>query len=250
MQDGARGAYGLRLLLKAEAGEGLYAKLAAKRLMPAAVFKAPVLQSAEMNTLWQRYASLRPALRQQHLAWGQTRQLLEHQHGAMFTVQPGRREFAGANVHPGEPGRLPAATGGIAIRQERKQIVWPIFGQQLGFDDRAGRDDSRDLALDDALGRRLAHLVADGDVKALVNQARYVVLQRVMGHACHGDAAVIFAGADRTAGQRQVQRPGGHFRVFVKGFVEIAQAEEQDTIGIVGLDVQVLLAQWRGSGHG
>ena len=112
----------------------------------------------------------------------------------------------------------------------------------------AGSDDADDFAADDFLaGAGLLHLVADGDFEAGADQAGDVAVGGVIGNAAHGDGLAFFAIA---GGERDLQFARGEHGVFVEEFVEIAEAEEQEGVGVAGFDRLVLLHQRCGGvGH-
>ncbi len=62
----------------------------------------------------------------------------------------------------------------------------------------------------------------------------------MIGDAGHAAMRVPFA--YRAGGQHDVEFAGGDFSIFVKGFVEIPQAKEENGIGILAFDVKILLA--------
>ncbi len=105
----------------------------------------------------------------------------------------------------------------------------------------AGRDDADDFAADDFLaGAGLLHLIADGDFESGADEAGDVAVGGVIGDAAHGNGLAFFAIA---RGERDLQFAGGEHGVFVEEFVEIAEAEEQKSVGIAGFDRLVLLHQ-------
>ena len=64
--------------------------------------------------------------------------------------------------------------------------VIAVFRQQRLIGEGTRSNDAHDLALDRPLARRrIADLLADGDRLPLADQAGQVVLDRVVGHACH-----------------------------------------------------------------
>ena len=60
----------------------------------------------------------------------------------------------------------------------------------------------------------------------------------------HGKALAL---AHRTGGQNDFQFPRGDAGVLVEGLVEVAQPEEDDGVGVLALDAEVLLADGRGA---
>jgi hypothetical protein len=61
----------------------------------------------------------------------------------------------------------------------------------------------------------------------------------MMGHPGHRDALAFGDGA---GGQHEVQFAGGNFGVGVKRFVEVAQAEEEQRVGVLGFQLKVLFS--------
>src|SRR5256885_2386312 len=112
----------------------------------------------------------------------------------------------------------------------------------------AGGDDPDNFAANDFFaGAGLLHLIADGDFEAGADEACNVAIGSVIRNAAHGNGLALFAIA---GGQSDLQLAGGEHGVFVKQFVEIAEAEEQKRVGIAGFDVVVLLHQGCGGvGH-
>ncbi len=111
-------------------------------------------------------------------------------------------------------------------------------------DRRARREHARDLALHQLLGEpRVFHLLADGDLEALANELGNVVFRRVIGHAAHGNGDALFLVA---RGQRDLQLARGDHRVLEEELVEVAQAEEQQRVGMLFLDRGVLPHQRSG----
>ncbi len=109
---------------------------------------------------------------------------------------------------------------------------------------RARRDHARDFALDDLLRHaRIFHLFADGDLESLANQLGNVVLGRVVGHTAHRDGDAFFLVA---RGQRDLQFARGDHRVFEEQLVEIAEAKEEQRVGMLFLDRGVLPHQRSG----
>ena len=132
----------------------------------------------------------------------------------------------------------------VAVARHRGQVVVLVRAQQVGVGGGAGRDDARDLALDQFLGELgVFHLVADGDAVALLDEARDVAFGRVVRHAAHRDGRALFLVA---RGERDFELARRGDGVFEEQLVEIAQAEHQQGVGHLLLDAVVLPHQRRG----
>ena len=122
-------------------------------------------------------------------------------------------EFAGGNIGKSHAGAL-------LPRIDAKQIAWPRIFEHVRLNDRARRDDADDLALDQTLGGgRIAHLLADGDLIALFDQAGQIGIHGVKGHAAHGSAlrqTAVFSC------QRKFQFSGDEDGVFEEHFIKVA----------------------------
>ncbi len=131
----------------------------------------------------------------------------------------------------------------VAHARQRRQVIVPARVQKRVLGQRAGRDEAHDLAPHDGLGaallglgRRL-HLLAHGDAEPLADQRQKVTLGRVHRHAAHGDVVAVVLAA---LGQGDVQRLGRRGGVVEEQLVEVAHAIEQQRVGILGLDRQIL----------
>ena len=135
-------------------------------------------------------------------------------------------------------------TGGGAPRSHGHghQVVVAALVEHPRLDDRALGDDAAHLALDQPLAR-LRHLLGDGDLVAGFHQLGDVAVDAVVGHARQRHALVV---ADRPAGEHHVADARHRLGVVVEGLVEVAQAKEQDAVGVLALEGQVLLAHGRG----
>ena len=108
-----------------------------------------------------------------------------------------------------------------------------------GVGQRAGRDDARDVALDDALGLlRVLDLIADGDAEAALDEPRDVAVGGVERDAAHRHR--VAGGVLRSRGQRQLEGARGRQRVLVEHLEEVAHPEEQDGVAVARLGVEVL----------
>jgi len=126
------------------------------------------------------------------------------------------------------------------------------FVEEGFVDEGAGREDAGDGAIDDALGLfGILDLITDGDAVALFDEAAEVVFCRVMGDARHGEAGGAF-------GEGETEGFGDGDGVVAEHFVEIAHAEEEDAVGVGGLEAGVLahggggggIARFFGGGRG
>ena len=153
-----------------------------------------------------------------------------------LNVELGCRELAGGelarrDVHVGEAGPL-------LVHDDRGQVVVRTSLQQGVLDHRAGRDDADDLAVDEAFGlRRIARLLADGDLVAPLDEPGQVRLERVVRDAREGNA---LPAAHLPRGQRDLELPRDESRVIVERLVEVAHPEEQDGVLVLLLDAEVL----------
>ena len=149
---------------------------------------------------------------------------------------------AGRHVAERRAGVLPVQ------KDATEEVAAPVV-EAGAVDDRAGRDDADDIALDKALGeRRVLGLLADGDLVALGDQARDVGVARMIGNAAH--RRLILRRLAAVAGrQRQIELARGELGILVEHLVEVAQAEKEDRILILFLDLQILLHHRRDLGH-
>ncbi len=108
-----------------------------------------------------------------------------------------------------------------------------------GVGQRARRHDADDLAPDESLRlSRILDLLADGDAKPLLDEARDVAVGGVEGHAAHRDRA---AGRIlRTRRQRELERARRREGVLVEHLVEVAHPEKDDGVAVLTLGVEVL----------
>ena len=144
-------------------------------------------------------------------------------------VAPGvlpRPELPRRHVHECE-------AGGVAVGREREEkvVCGPREVRRVG--DRAGRDDPDDVAPEQLLGgpRRL-ELLAHRDLLARADEARDVAVGGVMRDAGHG--CVL------PRGERDLQEPRRELGVLEKRLVEVAEAEQQQVVGVPALELPVL----------
>ena len=152
--------------------------------------------------------------------------------------------FAGSQVAGGDVGVGQAA--GIAIGNGDSQVVVGFGLEPVFVEDRAGGDDAGDLAFDETAAD-LADLVADGDAQPGLDEASDVGGGGVVGHAAHGYAVAL---AEFAGGEDDLEDGGGAFGVLVEHLVEVAEAEQQDRVGLLLFYVKVLTPQRRQLGLG
>ncbi len=113
----------------------------------------------------------------------------------------------------------------------------------------AGSYDAGDFAADEFFaGAGLFHLLADGDFETGADEAGDVAVGGVIRDAAHGYGLTFFAIA---GGEGDLEFARGDDGVFVEEFVEVAEAEEEEGVGIAGFYRVVLLHERCGGfGHG
>ena len=141
-------------------------------------------------------------------------------------------KLARRHVGVSDPGAPP-------VGAEGGEIVVDFTAQQAGFDDRAGRDDAHHVALDQAAPRRFAfdgrggELFANGDAMTARDERGEVAFEAVIGHARERDAHVS---PHRFRGEHDAEFAREEARIVVEGFVEVADAKEEDGVGVAALD--------------
>ena len=119
------------------------------------------------------------------------------------------------------------------------EIIVRLIRDGIFKEDRPRRDHPDDLPLHEPFRLlRVFHLLADGHAVALLNEAVNIRLRRVIRHAAHGGALVV---ARVAPGERQLQLARRRHRVVVKHFIEIAQPEKKERVGIALLHGPVLV---------
>ena len=149
------------------------------------------------------------------------------------------RGFAGSQIAGGDVGV--GQTARVAIANRHRQVVVGFGLQPVLIDDRAGGDDASDLALDEATAD-LSDLLADGDAQAGLDEATDVGGGGVVGDAAHGHPVAF---AELARGEDDLEDGGGAFGVFVEHLVEVAEAKEQDRVGLLLFYVKKLTPQGR-----
>src|SRR5208337_3154798 len=154
----------------------------------------------------------------------------------------GGKEFAGREIDKGE---TDSGLRDIVSSGSEEIVFAGIEDGDVGGG--AGGDDTGDFASNQLFaGPGLLHLFADGDFEAGADEAGKVSVGGVVRNAAHGNGLALFAIA---GGERDLEFAGGDDGVFVEEFVEIAEAEEQESVGVAGFNRVVLLHE-RGGGFG
>ena len=181
-----------------------------------------------------------PAVQQtrvhQHLAGVVAAKLCDDRRGDLFPLQLGNVGRAGGDVSKAEARRA-------ALQEDAGDVVVLVILKHTALDDGARRDHPDDVPLDEALGLgRVFHLLADGDLIALCDEAGHIALVAVKGHAAHGRT---FLEAALLARKGQVQLPRGRERIVEEHLVEIADAIEKDLILMLFFYLKILLHHGR-----
>lgn len=65
----------------------------------------------------------------------------------------------------------------------------------------------------------------------------------MVGNAAHG-RLLVFRLSPIPGGERQIEFPGSRFGILFKHFIEISQAEKQEAVLVVLLNLEVLSFHW------
>src|SRR5271157_4757524 len=173
---------------------------------------------------------------EQHFAWTQHQQLLTDTSLGIFALELSRAKFAGRKIERRKSYGIPGT------RDAAQEIV--LLGAEMRVGGGPRREHPRDLALHQFLGdSRVLHLLADGHLESFANEFGDIVLGRVIWDAAHGHGYAFFLVA---RGQRDLELAGGDDRVLEEELVEIAQAKEDERIGMFFFYRGILPHQWRG----
>ena len=154
----------------------------------------------------------------------------------------------GAGKFPGRQIEQCHAPDARIAGSKRQQECRLARVEKLRIGESPGRHDADDGAFDDPFGLfRVFDLIADGDAKTFLHKPRKVRVERVMGHAAHGNGAALTVFSPRR--EREFERPRGDERVLVEHLVEIAHAEKENGVAILLLRVEIL-AHGRRDGRG
>ncbi len=140
-------------------------------------------------------------------------------------------EAAAGELQPGQPPALAERSHGD------QQVVAAGIEQRLVVE-RARGDDAHHAALYRSLaGGRVADLLADRHRLAGSHQAGQVPLGAVVGHPGHGNRLARGLAA---LGQGDVEQGGGTPGIVEEQLVEVTHAIEEQHVGVLALDLQVL----------
>ena len=245
-QQRARRRNDRRLRLQPELGRAFsellthepFAGVIGKRRVRAVVDAA--VQAVVQNAL-QHLALIRAAAKQ-HLDRREAAKLAANGLLRVRTLRARRVERAGGNV-------AEADAPVFAVFVDAGVVVVLGFLEHRAFRYGAGRHDADDVPLYEALCQRgVLHLFADGDLVALGDQPGNVAVRGMEGNAAHRRLILLLlAAVARREGE--IQLSGRKLRVLVKHFIEIAQTEKQQAVGIARLDLAVLLHHGRQFSH-
>ncbi len=151
---------------------------------------------------------------------------------------------SGANNSAGRSRSISASSAAapassMTLNEDAGEQVLAPFLQESFIGDGTRRHDAHHLAFHRTLGfARDPALLADRDGFALADQFRQVGIESDHRHAGHGNRR---SGGGAALGERNIQERRGTAGIVVKHFVEIAHAIEQQHVGMLRLDAQVLL---------
>ena len=186
-------------------------------------------------------AAVQQAGVQQHLAGVVTAQLGDDRRGDLIRRQLGDMRRTGGNI-------CKAQTGLFALEVQAGNVVIAVVLQHAALNDRTGGDHPDDVPLDKPLGLgRILHLLADGDLIALGDQARHIALVAVEGHATHGGT---LRKAALLAGKGKVQLPGGRDGIIEEHLIKIADAVKKNFVLMLIFDLKILRHHGRKLCHG
>ena len=123
-----------------------------------------------------------------------------------------------------------------------------FFGVEGGVGGGAGSDDAGHFAADEFLGEAgVFNLFANSDLETAADQLGDVAFGGMIRYAAHRDVNALFLVA---GSQGDLELAGGQHGIVEEQFVEIAEAEEQKSVGMLFLNGGVLAHQRRGGiGH-
>ncbi len=151
-------------------------------------------------------------------------ELVEGEGPGGWAGELGGAEVAGGEIDGGyaDGGGCGGADGGDAGEP------LAFAGVECGVDGGAGGEDAGDFAADDGFGGPgIFHLLAEGNAVAFAEETLEVAAGGVIGDAAHGYGAGFVAGCE---GELEFAR--GDDGVFVEELVEVAEAEEDEGVGV------------------
>ena len=123
-------------------------------------------------------------------------------------------------------------------RNDCQQVVRDLALEERVFYQRARRHDTHDLAAHDSLrGRRVLHLLADGDLDARLDELGQVAVEGVVRDARERH---LLLGPLVPRSQDDTQHLGRDLGVLAEGLVEVPEAEEQQRPWMLRLDCLIL----------
>ena len=148
----------------------------------------------------------------------------------LIFVEP---ELPRADVRPREPEC-------VAVEADGSEIVGDFLVQDLLLHHGARGDHSHDVALQHAFrGRGVGELLAYRDAETRVDETADIVVHRVIRHSAHGGAPVLQAAVPSREGE--IEHPRRGLRVVEKHLVKVPEPEKEQTIGIIGFDLEISL---------
>ena len=162
-----------------------------------------------------------PAVQQtrvhQHLAGVVATEFRNDRRGDLFPLELSDMGRAGGDIRK-------AKARCAAFQKNTRNVVVFVILKHTVLDDGAGRDHADDVAFHKTLGLgRVFHLLTDGDLVALRDEAGHVALIAVERYAAHGRA--LFEAA-LLAREGQIQLPRDCERIVEEHLVEVTDAVE------------------------
>ena len=240
-QGKKRGAVGLGQAVRLVLPE-LPLHLLRRRLQAEAGFPAVLGQAVEfLPQEVDKARLLERAVIEDRLHRGEAAQLVFHMAEPLGPGEGGGVGLAGGDVAEGE-------ARAFIVHADGADVVGPPPLQHGGVHG-AGGDDADDVPLHQALGGGgVLGLLADGHLVALGDEPGDVPVAGVVGHAAHGGALVLRLGPV-PGGEGQVQLPACEEGVVAEHLVEVPQAEKEDGVLVLFLDLVVLLHHGGHVGH-
>ena len=181
-----------------------------------------------------------PAVQQtrvhQHLAGVVAAEFRNDRRGDLFPLELGDMGRAGGDIRK-------AKARCAAFQKNTRNVVVFVVLKHTALDDGAGRDHADDVAFHKTLGLgRVFHLLTDGDLVALRDEAGHIALIAVERYAAHGRA--LFEAA-LLAREGQIQLLRDCERIVEEHLVEVTDAVEKNLILMLFFDLQILLHHGR-----
>ncbi len=172
---------------------------------------------------------------QEDFTRGESPKFVEGLVPALLLLQRCDLHLSGGHVDKSETGLpLPVV--------EAAEVVVAGLVQHVALNDGAGCDDADNVPLHKTLGKgRVFQLLADGHLIPLRHKPGDVRFDRMERHAAHRRTLLLPA---VLAGEHQIQFPGSRLRVIEEHLIEVSDAEHEDGVPIVLLDIHILLHEW------